>query len=88
MLYNFLLKKIQLSLNFLIIYKYFIILAGFPATTTLSGTSLTTTEPAATTTLFPIVAPGNITELPPIHALFPITTGFPYKYYIHNHNEN
>ena len=29
-------------------YSSFIILAGFPPTTTLSGTSLTTTAPAAT----------------------------------------
>lgn len=32
---------------------YFIIFAGFPATTQLSGTSFTTTLPAPTTTLLP-----------------------------------
>ena len=34
--------------------KYFIIRAGFPATTQLSSTSFTTTHPAPITTLFPI----------------------------------
>jgi hypothetical protein len=36
------------------------ILAGTPATTTSSGISFVTTEPAATTALDPIVTPGII----------------------------
>lgn len=49
--------------------------AGFPPTTTLSGTSRMTTAPDATTTLFPIVTPGLITAWPPIQTLLPIVTG-------------
>ena len=54
-------------------------LAGFPPTTVLSGTSFTTTAPAAITALLPIVTPGAITALPPIHTLSPMVTGFPYS---------
>ena len=45
--------------------------------TTLSGTSLVTTEPEAMTTLFPTVTPGLITTRPPIQTLSPIVTGLP-----------
>ena len=54
----------------------FIIFAGTPPTTQLSGTSFVTTAPAATTTLLPIVTPGKIVQLPPIQTSFPIFTGF------------
>lgn len=53
-----------------------IILAGTPAMTQLSGISLVTTAPAATTTLLPIVTPGRIVTLPPIQTSLPIVTGF------------
>lgn len=43
---------------------YFIILAGIPATTTLSGMSFVTTAPAATVTLLPILIFLPITEDP------------------------
>jgi hypothetical protein len=55
------------------------ILAGFPPTTTLSGTSFVTTAPDAMTTLLPMLTPGFITALPPIQTLSPIFTGFPYS---------
>ena len=64
-------------------FKYYfiflMILAGFPPTTTLSGTSFVTTAPDAMTALSPIVTPGLIIALPPIHTLSPIVTGFPYS---------
>lgn len=56
-------------------YISFIILAGLPATTTLGGTSLVTTEPPATIELSPIFTHGKITELPPIQTLSPIMIG-------------
>ena len=40
-----------------------------------SGTSLVTTEPAATTALLPILTPFNIIDRSPIHTLSPISTG-------------
>ena len=49
-------------------------LAGTPATTVLGGTSLVTTAPAATTEFSPMVTPGNIVALAPIHVLRRITT--------------
>ena len=55
------------------------ILAGFPATTTLAGTSFVTTLPAPITALSFIVIPGNIQQLPPIHTFLPIVTAFPYS---------
>lgn len=58
----------------------FIIRAGLPPTTTLSGIPFVTTVPEATTTLFPIVTPGLITARPPIQTLSPIVTGFPYSF--------
>ena len=66
-------------IHLIIIYICLIIFAGFPPTTTLAGTSFTTTAPAATTELSPIVTPGAITQLPPSHTLFPIVTGLPYS---------
>ena len=51
------------------------IIAGTPATKTLSGIFLVTTLPAATTTLFPIVTPGNMTLRAPTQTLSPIVTG-------------
>ncbi len=59
----------------LIFYIFFIIFAGQPAASTLSGISFTTTEPEAITTLFPMVTPGFTTVLPPRHTLSPIFTG-------------
>lgn len=44
----------------------------------LGGTSLVTTEPAATMELSPIVTPGKITLLPPIHTLLPMCMGIAY----------
>ncbi len=60
-------------------FSFFIIFAGFPPTTTLLGTSFVTTAPDAITALSPIVTPGLIIALPPIHTLSPIVTGFPYS---------
>lgn len=48
------------------------ILAGFPATTQLSGTSLTTTLPAPIITLLPIVIPPIIVTEAPQETLLPI----------------
>ena len=50
------------------------ILAGLPPIQTLSEKSFVTTAPAAITTLFPIVTPGQIAP-PPIQTLFPIVMG-------------
>ena len=50
--------------------------AGTPPTRLLSGTSFVTTAPAAMTTLFPMVTPGKIVTLPPIHTSLPIVTGY------------
>lgn len=58
-------------------YTCLMTLAGTPPTTTLSGTSFVTTAPAAMTTLFPMVKPGKIVQLPPIHTSSPIVTAFP-----------
>lgn len=41
-------------------FKYLIIVAGQPATITLSGTSLSTNEPKPTMTLLPTVTPPRI----------------------------
>lgn len=41
----------------------------------LSGTSRITTDPAATTTLFPIVTPGQIVTFPQSQTSLPIVTG-------------
>ena len=49
--------------------------AGLPATNTFDGTSLLTTEPAATITQSPIVTPGKMMALAPIQQSLPITTG-------------
>lgn len=46
--------------------------AGLPATTVLSGTSLTTTLPAPITTLFPILIFPITSALAPMVTLFPI----------------
>ena len=46
-----------------------------PPTTQLSGTFFDTTAPAAITTLFPILTPGNIVTFPPIHTSLPMLTG-------------
>lgn len=59
-------------------YFYFsliplIMLAGVPATTMLSGTSLVTTEPAATIAFSPIVTPARTVALAPNQA-FRFTT--------------
>ncbi len=51
--------------------------AGFPATTTRSGTSLVTTEPAPIVTPLPMVIPGQMITPPPIQQSFPIVTGAP-----------
>jgi hypothetical protein len=49
--------------------------AGTPATTQLSSTSPVTTEPAPTTTLLPIIAPGRIIARSPMNTLLPTTMG-------------
>jgi hypothetical protein len=59
------------------ISMFLMILAGFPPTTTLHGTSFVTTDPEAMTALSPIVTPGLMTARPPIQTLCPIVTGFP-----------
>ena len=64
---------IKLKFNFLSVDKknhsiVLMILAGIPPTIVLSGTSLLTTAPAATTEFSPIVMPGNIVAPAPIHA--------------------
>ena len=51
------------------------ILAGLPATTENGGTSLETTVFAAMTAPSPMVTPGRIVALSPIHTLLPIITG-------------
>lgn len=48
------------------------IFAGTPATVQLSGTSFTTTAPAATVTLFPICTGPIIVTLAPSDTLLPI----------------
>lgn len=58
-------------------------LAGIPATTVLSGTSLETTAPAATTAFSPIVTPGKIVAPAPIQAFLFIMTVFPIKHCDH-----
>ena len=55
--------------------QFLIILAGFPAITTLSGKEPQTTLPAPTTTFFPKVVPFSIIEFAPIKQPSPITTG-------------
>src|SRR3989344_6763504 len=50
--------------------NFFNILAGFPATITLSGTSLVTTDPAPTMEFSPIVIPPSIVALAPMEAPF------------------
>ncbi len=52
------------------------IFAGVPPTTTLSGTSFETTEPAATTEFSPMVTPCKMVALAPIHAFFLMWMGF------------
>ena len=55
--------------------SFLISLAGTPPTRELSGTSFVTTAPAAITTLLPMVIPGRMVTLPPIHTSLPIRTG-------------
>lgn len=52
----------------------FMIRAGFPTATLLSGMSWVTTLPAPMTTLLPIVTPGRITEPAPTNVLLPMRT--------------
>ena len=56
-------------------YNLLITLQGLPTAITFDGISLTTTDPAPMVTLSPIVTPGKIVTLPPIHTFFPIVTG-------------
>ncbi len=58
--------------------KSLIFFAGTPPTSVLSGMSLVTTAPAATTTLLPMVTPGRMVTLPPIHTSLPMRTGLAY----------
>jgi hypothetical protein len=51
--------------------------AGFPPTSVLGGTSLVTTEPAATTEFSPTVTPPMMVAPAAIHTFFSITIGFP-----------
>ena len=60
---------------FLIIHYYlFITFAGVPTTVTLSGISLTTTAPAPTITLLPILIPCRTTAPAPIKVSSPTYT--------------
>jgi hypothetical protein len=56
---------------------FFMILAGLPATHTLSGTSFVTTLPAPTVTPRPIVTPGRMMQLPPNQQSSPMVMGLP-----------
>lgn len=49
--------------------------AGEPNTLVFSGTSLVTTDAAATTASSPTVTPGSTVTLEPIHTLRPSTIG-------------
>ena len=49
--------------------------AGTPAARELSGISFVTTDPAATTTLLPMLTPGRIVTFPPIQTSLPIDIG-------------
>ena len=53
----------------------FITFAGTPPTTVFASTSFTTTAPAATTALSPIVTPEHITAFDPTQTFFPIWIG-------------
>ena len=55
---------------------FLIILAGTPPRTTLSGKIPLTTAPAATTELFPTIAPSKKVAFAPIQTLFPICIPF------------
>ena len=55
-------------------FLFFIILAGTPTTTALSGIFSVTTAPAPMVTLLPIFISGNIVAFAPIWVLFPIFT--------------
>ena len=49
--------------------------AGTPPTTMLGGTSFVTTAPAATIAPSPMVTPGVMVALAPIHTFFPMKIG-------------
>ena len=53
--------------------------AGTPPTTVFASTSFVTTAPAATIAPSPIVTPGNIVALEPIHTLFSILIGLGHR---------
>ena len=55
--------------------RFLTIFPGTPATITLSLTSFETTAPAAIILFFPIVTPGNIVALVPIHTFSLICIG-------------
>ena len=57
-------------------YRFLMTLQGLPTATVFDGISLTTTEPAPMVTLLPMVTPGRMVTLPPIHTLWPMVTGF------------
>lgn len=61
------------------VYNCFIIFAGFPAITQLSGKDFVTTEFAPIIQLFPIVTLGKMQLPAPTHTLSPIITG-PFEY--------
>ena len=69
---NFLSQSNQrISINMFIsvsVNRFFISLAGFPPTIVYGGTSLLTTDPAATIAPSPIVTPGIIIAFIPIQA--------------------
>ena len=52
-----------------------IVFAGLPAAIVYAGTSFVTTALAAMMAPSPIVTPGRIVALSPIHTLSPMTTG-------------
>ena len=54
----------------------FTILAGFPTTTALSGTSFVTIDPVPTIAFSPMVTPGKMLTRAPIHAFFLMRISF------------
>src|SRR5690606_26940344 len=74
--YNFF-HLVLLSISFwdYVVWISLIAFAGIPPTMVLSGTSLLTTAPAATTEFSPTVTPGNMVAPAPIQAFLLICTG-------------
>ena len=56
-------------------HRVFITLQGLPTAIEFEGISFVTTLPAPMVTLLPMVTPGRMVTLPPIHTLSPMLTG-------------